>query len=316
MFFMTFSSLSAHSSAYSILLYSAGEVWTTVPLLSLHWPAFSLSFWVSAWTASAVFVILAICASHGMNHSFASAGSTAISSLRLSIANFWSGQILERVHMKWRGVYGRSLTPNSSLSNRLVSAFFSSSQKMRKTTLSWIVVLFFVLLFCNAFGLIPLFSAVTGQAGYTLSLSIAFWIVVVYVGIERLSIRFPKLFLPSGLPAAMSPIFIALESLSYSFRAISLGVRLWANMFAGHQLLHLFTALSLVPALCCPLWLSAPLTVLAGCLLMALSGLETVVAILQSGVFCLLASFYLMEGLSKHDVLAPSLPSLYVSSSL
>jgi ATP synthase subunit 6 len=287
-------------------IFSAGEAWTAVPLLSLHWPTFSLVYTVNALYVSAVFAILAICASHNNNHSVASAGYSALSSLRLSIANFWSGQILERVHMKWRSTYSRSHAPHSKYSNRLVSAWVSLSDKTRKTTLSWVVVLFFVLLVCNAFGLVPLFSAVTGQAGLTLSLSIAFWIAVVFVGIERLGVRFPKLFLPSGLPYVMSPIFVFLESLSYSFRAISLGVRLWANMFAGHQLLHLFTALSLVPALCCPLYIGTPLTILAACLLMALSGLETVVAVLQSGVFCLLASFYLMEGLSKHDNLAPA----------
>ena len=102
----------------------------------------------------------------------------------------------------------------------------------------------------------------------------------------------------------MAPVFVLLESISYAFRAISLGVRLWANMLAGHQLIHLVTALALVPALCLNVLAGAPITVLAAGLLMALSGLEAIVCVLQSGVFCLLASFYLHEVLSRKDPLA------------
>jgi F-type H+-transporting ATPase subunit a len=105
----------------------------------------------------------------------------------------------------------------------------------------------------------------------------------------------------------MAPVFVLLESISYSFRAVSLGVRLWANMLAGHQLIHLVTALALVPVLCVNILIGVPVTVLAAGLLMALSGLETLVCILQSGVFCLLASFYLQEGLSRRDALAAAM---------
>jgi F-type H+-transporting ATPase subunit a len=57
---------------------------------------------------------------------------------------------------------------------------------------------------------------------------------------QRLKLRFVKLFLPSGPSWPMAPLFILLESISYSFRAISLGVRLWRNLLSGHMLLHLF----------------------------------------------------------------------------
>ena len=105
----------------------------------------------------------------------------------------------------------------------------------------------------------------------------------------------------------MAPLFVLLESISYTFRAVSLGVRLWANMLAGHQLIHLVTALALVPALCLNIVLGAPITALAAGLLMALSGLEAIVCVLQSGVFCLLASFYLQEVLTKKDPLASAI---------
>lgn len=290
---------------YQVFLICSGtESWTAVPLISLHWPSFGIHFWTNAWAVSVVLAVLAACYSHKHNHLVASAGYSAVSALRLSVANFWSNQILERVHIKWRGLFARSMVSHAQKTNRLVAAWVHQSPVQRKTTLSWVVVLFFVLLASNAFGLVPLFSAVTGQAGTTLGLSLAFWAAVAYAGMQRLGVRFVKLFLPSGPSWPMAPLFVLLESISYSFRAISLGVRLWANMLAGHQLIHLVTALSLVPALCLNFVIGAPITVLTAGLLMALSGLETVVCVLQSGVFCLLASFYLQEGLSRKDTLA------------
>jgi len=76
-------------------------------------------------------------------------------------------------------------------------------------------------------------------------------------------------------------------------------------MLAGHQLIHLVTGIALVPALCLNFLIGAPITALAAGLLMALTGLESIVCVLQSGVFCLLASFYLNEVLGKKDILAP-----------
>lgn len=294
-----------------LFIFSAGEAWTAVPLVSFHLPAMGAIFWVNAWAVSVVFAILLVCVSHESNHRLAQAGFSAVSYLRLSIASFWSNQILERVQMKWRSVFSRSVAFNALHTNRLTAAWISSSDAQRKTTWSWVVVTFFVLVASNAFGLVPLFSAVTGQAGTTLGLSMALWTAIVIVGMLRLRVRFVKLFLPSGPSWPMAPIFVLLESISYSFRAISLGVRLWANMTAGHSLLHLVSSLALVPALCLSMVIGAPITVLTAGLLMALSGLEALVCVLQSGVFCLLLSFYLQEGLSRKDPLAASMSNTF-----
>lgn len=288
----------------SVVFNSAGEAWIAVPLISFHWPSLGAFFWANTWAVTSAVAVLAASLSHSQNHEFAQAGNNARASLRKAVASFWSSQILERVHLKWRQYSARSVAPMAQPSNRLASAWVSLGSVQRKTTQIWVVVLFFILLASNSFGLVPLCRAVTGQAGTTLGLSFALWVAVTLAGIQRLGLRFVKLFLPSGPSWPMAPLFILLESVSYSFRAISLGVRLWANMLAGHQLIHLVSALSLVPALCCSFVVGAPITVLAAALLMALSGLETIVCVLQSGVFCLLASFYLHEALSKRDPLA------------
>lgn len=82
--------------------------------------------------------------------------------------------------------------------------------------------------------MVPLFTAITGQAGFTLGLSIRLLSAITYLGIVRQGKKFVRLFLPSGPRWPMAPLFILLESISYGFRAISLGTRLYCNMFRGH----------------------------------------------------------------------------------
>lgn len=288
----------------SLLIYSAGERWTAVPLVSFHVPSLGLFFWVNTWAISSAVAVLAAALSNSQNHHLAQAGTRAISSLRKAIASFWRSQILERLHLKWRSFNRRRVAPMAVFSNRLPSAWIYLRPIQGKTTQIWVVVLFFILLTSNSFGLVPLCSAVTGQAGTTLGLSLALWTAITLRGINRLGLRFVKLFLPSGPSWPMAPLFILLESISYSFRAIRLGVRLWANLLSGHMLIHMVSALALAPALACSFIIGAPITIIVSALLMALTGLETIVCVLQSGVFCLLASFYLHEGLSKKDALA------------
>jgi ATP synthase subunit 6 len=287
---------------------SAGETWQAVPLMSLHFPMVGYAFWCNIWALSVTLALLGAIGSHAHNHQYALAGNSGLSGLRKAVSSFWYNQTMERVHLKSRSLTLRGSGQGSltSLTNRLPAAWLNQSNIQRKNTGVWLVVLFFVLLVSNLFGLVPLCQAITGQAGTTLGFSLALLTGITYAGIQRQGMRFVKLFLPSGPSWPMAPVFILLESISYAFRAISLGVRLWANMLAGHQLIHLVTALALVPALCLNIVIGAPITVLAAGLLMALSGLEAIVCVLQSGVFCLLASFYLHEVLSKKDAIAAS----------
>ena len=188
---------------------------------------------------------------------------------------------------------------------RFFSYWVDLSAQQRKTTSIWIQVFFTVILVCNLFGLTPGFEAVTGKAGFTLGLSFALWGAVTYCGVQRSGIKTVQWFLPSGPSWPMAPVFVRLERVSYCFRALSLGVRLWANMLAGHQLIHLVTGIALVPALCLN-FIGLPVTMLAAGLRMALTGLEFIVCVLQSGVFCLLGSFYLHEALSASDSVLPA----------
>ncbi len=299
---------------FSILYASAAEAWQSVPLISLHQPFMGSVFSVNIWSVTTALAMLVLAVNHSLNHSRAQAGNSAQSGFRKSVSGFWNTQTLERVHLKWRQLGTRSAFSENEAahkvyvySNRLPAAWSSLSDIQGKTTVVWLSVLFFLLLVSNSFGLVPLCSAITGQAGFTLGMSIALQSAITYLGVKRQGMRFVRQFLPSGPSWPMAPLFILLESISYGFRAISLGTRLYCNMFRGHQQLHLFTSLSLVPVLCTPVLLGAPFTVIAAAIQMALSALETIVAVLQSGVFCLLGGFYLHEVQSRKDPLASAL---------
>lgn len=278
--------------------FSSQEAWTAVPLISLHLPALNSGFVFSrsVWAVTAAVVVFFLTFFHS---SLSYQANGFVSSILKSVQQFWNNSVLERVHYKWRDISRRPSFTAGTVTKP--QGFYSLSKIQRKTTGVWVMVLFCVLLFSNQFGLVPLCTQVTGQAGTTLGLSIQLLIQITLAGMQRLKIRFVKLFLPSDPSWPMAPLFILLESISYSFRAISLGVRLWRNLLSGHMLLHLFQRFSLIPFFCTNRILQAPITALAQALLMALTGLETMVQVLQSGVFGLLASFYLTEVLSKQD---------------
>lgn len=296
---------------YIFSLASAAEAWQSVPLMSLHLPFFGQISTVNNWLLTVLLAVQIQRGNHSLNHSSAQAGNSALTGLRKMVIGFWNTQTLERVHLKWRRESLRSffqkenteISNHSSeiLTNRQPAAWRSLSEKRGKTTVVWLSALFFLQLVRNSFGQVPLFSGIPGRAGFTLGLSIALLSAITYLGIRRQGVRFVRLFLPSGPSWPMAPLFILQESISYAFRAISQGTRLYCNLFAGHQLLHLFTSLSQVPVVACPFQQGAPLTAIAACILMALSALETIVAVLQSGVFCLLTSFYLHEVLRRKD---------------
>ncbi len=306
---------------FSFYFASATEAWHSTPLISIHLPFIGAIFSLNNWLQAVAIAVLILRGNHSSNHSRALSLNSGFSGFRKSVSLFWNTQTLERVHLKWRQRMARSYsfsdrqrnnnrTIRLSSTNRLPSAWRRNSLSSGKTTVVWLSVLFFLLAVCNAFGLVPLLSAITGRAGFTLGQSIALLSAITYSGIRRQGIRFVRLFQPSGPSWPMAPLFIQLESISYCFRAISQGTRLYCNMFRGHLLLHLFTSQSLVPVQALPLQAGAPVSVFAATILMALSALETIVAVLQSGVFCLLRTFYQNEVQSKKDKQASASPPL------
>ena len=116
--------------------------------------------------------------------------------------------------------------------------------------------------------------------------------------VTKHKINFLSLFLPSGAPIALAPLLVPLEFISYSFRVVSLAVRLFANMMAGHTLLKVIVGFS---------WtmLGIPgITYIAHyfplVVILLLIGLEIGVALIQAYVFAILTCIYLSDALNLH----------------
>lgn len=152
---------------------------------------------------------------------------------------------------------------------------------------------FFFILFSNLFGLIPFGFTTTSHIMITLSLAFMFNFGFMILGFHLHGFHFLNLFVPSGAPKALLPLIITIEIVSYLIRTISLSVRLFANMLAGHTLLFImssfvmafinsgFLILSLIPFL----------------IILAVYILELGIAFIQAYVFLILLVIYLNDSL-------------------
>jgi F-type H+-transporting ATPase subunit a len=101
------------------------------------------------------------------------------------------------------------------------------------------VYLFQYIFFSNLFGLLPWDVRVTNYIYVTFSLAFTIWLIVIVLGLTIHGWTLPKMFVPEGMNPLIVPFLIFVETVSYLFRIVSLSVRLLANMFAGHILIHL-----------------------------------------------------------------------------
>lgn len=91
----------------------------------------------------------------------------------------------------------------------------------------------------NLIGMVPGIGTITSDATFTFFLSFSTIISVILFGFTLHSVRFFAIIYPSGTPIVMAPFIILIEFISYLARAVSLGMRLFANMFAGHSLVKI-----------------------------------------------------------------------------
>jgi F-type H+-transporting ATPase subunit a len=98
---------------------------------------------------------------------------------------------------------------------------------------------FFFILLSNIMGLIPFGFTTTSNIIITFFLAFSFNLSFLILGFQKHGIKFLKVFVPKGAPLILMPLIIAIEILSYLLRTLSLSVRLFANMMAGHVLLHI-----------------------------------------------------------------------------
>ncbi|UCH73779.1 MAG: F0F1 ATP synthase subunit A [Rhodospirillales bacterium] len=160
----------------------------------------------------------------------------------------------------------------------------------------YIFTLFMFILFGNLLGLIPGSFTYTSHIIVTGALAVAVIISVTIIGLAKHGLHFLSLFVPSGVPALMMPLMIPIEIISYLSRPVSLSIRLFANMMAGHTMIKVFAGF-VVPLGAITLGLGglAPIA-----MNVALTGFELLVAFLQAYVFTVLTCLYLNDALNLH----------------
>jgi F-type H+-transporting ATPase subunit a len=199
--------------------------------------------------------------------------------------------------------------------NRLVSNNWSISQESLYATIHSIVTnqinpkngqiyfpfiytLFIFILINNLIGMIPYSFAPTSHFVLTFALSFTIVLGSTILGFQKHSLGFFSLLVPAGCPLALLPLLVLIEFISYLARNISLGLRLAANITAGHMLLNILSGfvynimnagffymiLALIPLI----------------FIIAFSGLEIGIALIQAQVFVVLSSAYIKDGLDLH----------------
>ena len=196
------------------------------------------------------------------------------------------------------GTKEKKIIPNKvQLISEILYSFVSkmisdTAGKKAKPYFPFIFSLFIFILFCNMVGMLPYSFTVTSHIIVTLAFALFIFIGVTILGFVIHGFKYLKIFVPSGVPIVLLPIIMIIEIISYLSRPVSLSVRLFANMMAGHTMLKVFggfvISLGLVAG-----WLPLTFSV-------ALTGLEILVAFLQAYVFAILTCIYLNDALNLH----------------
>ena len=178
------------------------------------------------------------------------------------------------------------------LYNFISKMISDTAGKKAKPYFSFVFSLFIFILFCNMVGMLPYSFTVTSHIIVTLTFAIFIFIGVTILGFIIHGFKYLKIFVPSGVPMVLLPIISIIEIISYLSRPISLSVRLFANMMAGHTMLKVVggfvISLGIIGG-----WLPLTFSV-------ALTGLEILVAFLQAYVFAILTCIYLNDALNLH----------------
>ncbi len=168
-----------------------------------------------------------------------------------------------------------------------------------KPSIPFVFTLFIFIWFGTLIGLTPIKDTFTSQLVVMLALSTTAFVYVNVVAFRKHGMGFFRYFLPADIPLFVAPIFVLVETVSYLFRPITLGFRVFANIVAGHIMLKLFADFcTMMVAALGPVGAIASI---APVLMMAvLYAFEIMIVGIQSYIFMLITSMYLRDALRKH----------------
>jgi F-type H+-transporting ATPase subunit a len=199
--------------------------------------------------------------------------------------------------------------------NRLVSNNWSISQETLFATIHSIVVnqinprkgqiyfpfiygLFIFILINNLIGLVPYSFASTSHFVLTFALSFTIVLGATILGFSKHGLEFFSLLVPAGCPLGLLPLLVLIEFISYLSRNISLGLRLGANIMSGHMLLNILSGFTYNIMTSGIIFFFVGLVPLV--FIIAFSGLEIAIALIQAQVFVVLSCSYIKDGLDLH----------------
>ena len=156
----------------------------------------------------------------------------------------------------------------------------------------FIFSLFMFVLFCYIVGMLHFSFTVSCHIIVSFILELFIFFAVTVIGFVKHGFKYLNIFVPSGVPAVLLPLITVIEIISYLSRPVSLSVRLFANMMAGHTMLKVFGGFVISLGLLGG-WLPLGFSI-------ALTGLEILVAFLQAYVFAILTCIYLNDALNLH----------------
>ncbi len=195
------------------------------------------------------------------------------------------------------GVRTRAMVPGrwqmlAELSYSFIAQMLSDTVgKEGRAYFPFIFSLFMFILFGNMAGMLPYAFTFTSHLAVTFTMAAFIFLGVTLIAIAKHRLGFFRMFLPAGVPVFMAPLLIPIEIISYLSRPVSLSVRLFANMMAGHTLLKVLGGFVV------PLGIFGIVPV-AG--LVAVTALELLIAFLQAYIFTILSCIYLSDALHPH----------------
>ncbi len=193
-----------------------------------------------------------------------------------------------------RGLVPTRLQSMAELSYEFVASMLrdaAGTQGMRFFPL--VFSLFMFVLFANLFGMVPYFFTVTSHIIVTFALAMVVILTVIIYGFMKHRMKFLGLFVPDGVPMAVIPLVVAIEVISFLSRPISLSVRLFANMLAGHTALKVFAGFVVSMTSIGAVGVAGAILPLI--MVVAMTALEFLVSFLQAYVFAVLTCMYLND---------------------
>nr|WNH23949.1 ATP synthase F0 subunit 6 [Prionotus stearnsi] len=189
-----------------------------------------------------------------------------------------------------RWLTNRLLTLQSWVINRFVYQLLSPLNPGGHKWATLLTALMLFLISLNMLGLLPYTFTPTTQLSLNLGLAVPLWLATIIIGLRNQPKVAAAHLLPEGTPVPLIPILIIIETISLFIRPLALGVRLTANLTAGHLLIQLIATAAFVLLTTMPI-----VAILTSTVLLLLTILEVAVAMIQAYVFVLLLSLYLQE---------------------